>query len=357
MFLQNNKNRFEDRQVKLYPNGECVIYRRKIAKMEPVSRYKQLEERDWKFECWIMFLSSPKTFTIVNSLMGLSLLENFDKLIQQSSEQINPPEKASSRYGRKGISRTGARVVRCSAHLMQQAAGRDNLTFATVTMPNMPRKTMRLAQKSWGKIVEAYRREIGRELKRKGLRGEIITVSEIQEKRYANSGLPVLHLHSLWVGRKPGCHWVISPKLHDSIWERAVRRVIGNVGISFKSAANLQKVKSSASGYLGKYMTKGAAIVNKLVAEGFAEWLPKQWWNMTRSLKRWVDNETLEVPEIGGFLMDAAQREDKRIWSFVGHVSIDIGDMQEYWLATYGRLTPDAYKNLRQHTEDIRNLV
>lgn len=281
--------------------------------------------------------------------MGLSLVRNFDRIAKPLQDKLPPPIKVAGRYGLKGITRSGARKVRCAAHLMQERFRRQNLTFATVTVPDLPIEHLAILHGQWGKAVELYRLGLTRLLKRQGLPGEIISVTEIQEKRHDRTGIPVLHVHSLFVGRFPYGGWVVSPKAHDKVWENAVAAVIGSVSVSFKSAANLQQVKASASGYLGKYMTKAGAVVKSCIEQGYASWMPKQWWNMTRSLKQWVDRETMDIPHFAGFLLDAASEVSTRIWQFVKHITLDIGDAQPYWLATYGRLNPILAKELRAY--------
>lgn len=338
-----------DKVTRLYPNGECVVYRQRIKKIKPVDRSNGNRESEWLWSCWQLYLTQPASFAAACLLMGLSLVRNFDKLASPLVDEVSPSVKVAGRYGGNGITRQGARTVRCAAHLMQKTYGSGRLTFATVTVPDMPAPAMARLHENWNKVVELYRLNIRRELQDQDLSGEIITVSEIQEKREKKSGLPVLHLHSIWVGRKPYGGWAVSTKRHDDIWRRAIKAVLPKVRISFKAAANLQEVHTSASGYLGKYMSKGAACVKALVEKGFGGWMPRQWWNCTRSLSRWVKHETLTTGEFSEFLLDAGNCEGKHVWEFVGHVVIDIGDKQDYWLATYGRLNTVIAQEIRDY--------
>jgi len=361
--------KFGDRVLKLHPNGEAVIYRQKIKELKhfvsrPGDRRKKMTWQTVRLFLMMKddFLHTQKQGWYVASIfMGLSLVRNFDiaanpfilasasellelKLIADACEhplpqQVTPPVKRATRYGQNGITRSGARTVRQCAHLMQKTYGRGALTFATVTIPNIPVEQLRIVHHHWPKVVQAYRLAIKRDLQKNGLRGEVITVSEIQEKRHQKSGVPVLHLHSLWVGRLPYGGWAISTVRHDNIWRQAIRSVLPGIRVSFKSAANLQSVKTSASNYLGKYMSKGATCVASLKENGFSEWLPRQWWNVSRSLLQWVKSETVVVGTDGEFLLSPANLADKGMWEFVGHVLIDIGEKQQYWLATYGRLS------------------
>lgn len=336
-----------DKTVRIYPNNEAVVFRNKISQSKPFSKTIRTDEGRWRWECWRLFLADPKTFEVSCLFMGLSLVRNFDNLVNPLPEKVLPCAEPKTRYGRKGITRSGARTVRCAAHLMQERYGQGRLTFATVTLPDMPRDMMARVHESWHKVVELYRLGVRRELEKQELPAEILSVSEIQEKRYRKSGVPVLHLHSIWVGRSPYGKWGISTKVHDHLWKKAVMAVVPGLSVSFKSAANLQEVHSSASAYLGKYMTKGASVVRNLIADGFEGWLPRQWWNASRALTDWVKRETVESSDFGDFLLTAADGNDKEVWDFHGHVTIDIGQQQPYWLATYGRLSTKTATELR----------
>lgn len=364
--------------TRIFPNGEVVIFRQKIRQSAHLIKKSRRFDRYAACAIARMFLFLPQDpldpyrapWFFCALFMGLSLVRNFDiaanpeimpnpedraeyELLKYQCDcpsvyEVTPVEKPTVRYGLKGITRRGARTVRCAAHLMQKTYGRGRLTFATVTVPNLPRKELRLVHERWNEIVEIYRLYIRRDLERHNLRGEILSVSEIQDKRQKKTGVPVLHLHSLWVGRLPYGGWAISTERHDDIWRKAIQAVVPEVRVSFKSAANLQEVRTSASAYLGKYMTKSGPAIASAKDSGFADWLPRQWWNCSRSLKEWVEAETVESVVASDFLLDAARANDKSVWEFYGEIGIDIGWSHDYWLASFGRLTAEVADGLRR---------
>ena len=340
---------FGDRVTRLYPNGECVVYRQRIKKLNCVDHRNDNTEPGFLWDCWHLFLTQPAAFSAACLHMGLSLVYNLDKWLNPSDYPVHTCEPPKKRYGQNGITRSGARKVRNAAYLMQKRFGLGRLSFATVTVPDLSYERMADLHENWAAVVERYRLGVKRQLQRKGLVGDIITVSEVQEKRLSRSKLPVLHLHSLWVGRLAYGGWALKTLDHDRIWKQALRVALPTGPLPMHSACNIQEVKSSASGYMGKYMSKGSKIVKDLVEQGFGGWLPKQWWNMSRALSRWVSQETLTTGEFSEFLLDNSNSVDHTIWEFVGHVTIDIGEKQEYWLATYGRLNSVLAEEIRKH--------
>lgn len=346
--------------VKVFPNGECVIWRNRIKKVVLARKPKGNEASTFLWHAWRLYQVERKAFSVACLYMGLSLLQNFDRLAKPSDsrlikmrvikgklrksiwsctlKQLSPVKEPVRRYGLKGISRRAARTIRNAAHLMQESIGRENLTFATVTVPALPIEQMATLHKNWHKVVESYRLAITRRLKDEGVCEDIVIVSEVQEKRHEKTGIPVLHLHALFQGRRPFGKWLISTETHDDITRAALERGAGSIGVSLKSAAQFQQVHSSAGAYLGKYMSKGRANIEALVEQGFADWMPKQWWSMTRHIRQEVDRQTLRPDGLAQFLLSAAYADDKEVWSFHGEVTMDIGQNQAYWLATYGRL-------------------
>ena len=338
--------------ARIYPNGEAVIWRNKVSKTKPAPKQVESHSTAWRWACWQLYLQDKTAFKAASLHMGLSLLGNFDKMTESCLNKLPPAPKPLTRKGLRGITRSGARAVRNAAYLIQEEAGRAHLSFATVTVPPMPVDKLSVLHENWAKFVELYRLGLRRALEKEGLSGEIVTVTEVQEKRYENTGIPVLHLHSVFVGRHVCGSWVINPELHDNLVRNACVAVVGEITVSFKSAANLQRVHSSASGYLGKYLTKGGAVIKKLAESKFAGWLPRQWWNCTRSLKQRVDQNTIRADKLGDFMLSAAGCNDKNVWVFHGEVTLDIGEKEQYWLATYGRLASNFLADVKAFVRD-----
>ena len=346
--------------VKIYPNGECVIWRNRIKKAVLARKAPESEASEFLWHCWQCYQVEREAFAVACLHLGLSLVQNFDRLAKPSQDrlirlpllkgklrkriwsvrlkQFSPMKEPVRRYGLKGISRRAARTIRNAAHLMQESIGRDNLTFATVTVPPLPIEQMSTLHKNWHKVVESYRLAITRRLKDKGVCDDIVIVSEIQQERHEETGIPVLHLHAVFQGRRPFSKWLIDTETHDDIVRAAFERACGPVAVSLKSAAQFQQVHSSAGAYLGKYMSKGRGNVEALIDQGFADWMPKQWWAMTRNIRQEVDKQTLRPDGMAQFLLAAAYANNEEIWRFHGEVTIEIGQNQAYWLATYGQL-------------------
>lgn len=321
--------------AKLWPNGEISFHVPRKLKEPPLSREKTtIEPSLTRSALRQMGISSA---WLEAFLLGLSNVPNSDK----SSE-------SSPQYGLKGITSLGRRRVRNACHMLTRESGKHRLTFATVTVPDLSGEDMAKVHQRWNEVIENYRREMSRQLKRSGLTGEIVGVSEIQEKRYVSSGFPVLHAHFIFVGLANAGGWAITPKRHDYIWRKSIELVTGSPCCELASACNLQAVRKSCEGYLGKYMSKGASAISGVVEDGFEWALPRQWWNCSRSLSRRMDSQIRIFREGVPWLIDLAASANASVWAFYSTVSIEMPDGQSVLVGSYGRFTKEFNGKLRK---------
>ena len=289
--------------ARLWPNGEATFHYPKKLKESSVSGYKPIDS-DSIQACFIRAYGVSGALAALSS-MGLLNVSNSDK-----------PKKLITRKGLKGITSKGKRTVRNACYLLESESEKRLLTFATVTCPSLSDDDMGILHENWHRIVEAYRREISRELKRHGLPGEIVGVTEIQPKRFKDSGKPVLHCHFVFKGRRRGSDWAIKPAKHDEIWLRCLSLVIPGRVDHVISAAQLKRVDCSAEGYLSKYLSKGKDDIAAVVAAGYQHWIPAQWWNCSRSLASRV-KRALRIFQAGtGWLVDMGESRCPSTWLY-----------------------------------------
>lgn len=334
-----------DLGAKLWPNGEIAIWQHKTFKMDAPSSGPTRSQIDYRMALFRLYQQCPEEAENILGALGLSTHPIFDSLSSEGNVVESGDTKRRTRKGGKGITSYGGRMVRNAAHVLQSEAGKGRLVFATVTLPNLPMEQMRVVHENWDQVTEYYRLNIRRMLQRQGLSGEMVTVSEIQEKRYKKTGLPVLHLHSVFVGKTRIGKFAITTEDHDDAWFRACASLIDIERHEISSACNLQRVKKDAGAYLGKYMSKGVKTVEKIAADGFGGWLPKHWWNCTRSLSARVKSQTRRVDDMADWLDSVADLPGNDVWIWHRKVVLTFDDGTDFTVARYGRLS------MRQTTE------
>lgn len=332
----------------MYPNGETVVYKAKGFKPAPIPQER--EEDPYHLGRFLLTLNGGVTPALWEALaaLGLSPHSNFDKLVERARKAGQYPPPAKLQYGRNGITSYGARRVRNACYLLESGIPKKFAVFATCTVPALPIEEMARIHDQWAKVVEVYRRKLRRRLKAKGLSGDSVTVSEVQGKRYESTGLPVLHIHTVFRGRCRDGKPAISTKEHDEMWRDALSFALGQTVLDLRSACNLQWVNKSAEGYLGKYMTKGTKAVRTIVESGYGGWLPKQWWNISESLGRRIDQETRSVDDLAEWLNDVASVEGQDIWLWHRDVRIELRSGDSITIAKYGRLSIRQTAQIKQ---------
>ncbi len=323
-------------EAKLWPNGEISFHLPKKANIKPLVKGSNIPTNPSIWRWWVAAYGIGAAVQQA-VLMGLSNVCNFD------SSQERPP-----RNGLKGITSLGKRRIRNGCYLLTKEAGKHRLTFSTVTIPSLCDDDMMKIHHRWHEVIDRYRLLLSRHLKRCGLNGEVIGVSEVQEKRYAKSGFPALHGHFIFIGALSSGGWVLSPGRHDDIWRKSIQSVLCGPVQSVASACQLKRVEKSAEGYLAKYMSKGGAAIAAIIADGFEWALPRQWWSCSRSLSNRMDCQIRRFTEGVPWLIRTANEKNSEIWDYYSIVHIDGADGQKIEIGAYGRLSPAVNGRIRE---------
>ena len=129
-----------------------------------------------------------------------------------------------------------------------------------------------------------------------------MSITEIQPKRFLSEGGMPLHLHIVFQGAHKDFAWAVPPNEFTMAWKRCVvGRVPALAEESFASAINVQHVKESARGYLGKYMSKGEEdIYTSLDANPeLIHFIPSSWYNLSAEARDAVKANMAEGREVG----------------------------------------------------------
>ena len=333
--------------ARVYPNGEVVVWKPRTMKMEPMVRPHEYDEASLFCACMRAYGTIAPALAAGLVPLGSSPLTNSDELPEGRPGADERVPAIIKRYGTRGITPYGARRVRNACYLIQASVPKMCAVFSTCTVPALPFEAMSRLHERWSEVVEAFRRKLRRRLKDNGLSGDSVTVSEIQEKRYQRTGMPVLHIHTVFAGRRRDGKPAISTEAHDKMWRESLSIALGYDVGQVGSACNLQWVKKSAEGYLGKYMTKGTKAVRSLIENGFEGWLPKQWWGISLALGKEIDNKTRRADALAGWLNDIADIEGSDVWLWHRDVEIEMYNGDKVKMARYGRLSPSFMRDFR----------
>lgn len=249
--------------VRLWPNGEYTL------------GYAPGGDREVEMEWarWVKEVTAP---------LDLAMLSN----------SHNPLAPVGKKRGQSGLTSRGARLVRNASDAIQRFVGAERMSFATMTLPVMAFEEYWEVSSQWSEIVRRFFQRLTRHLRRKGSSEAYCSVTELQPKRTNREGVPALHLHFVFVGRKKrGSEWLVGYSDLRTWWKSELERVVGRE-LDCSHTENVQEVKNSASGYLSKYMSKGGDLVAPMLDNEMGWSLPTAWYNISLKLKRWVVENT-----------------------------------------------------------------
>ena len=226
-------------------------------------------------------------------IIGLSKVSNFNTGLHESQEE----RTLVAQKGLNGITRRGKHLVKSGGRYLEEGGRPKTVVFATCTLPGDAKATLEAAAR-WPAIVNRFLVSMRRELATHGLPPHVLGVTEIQEKRFLREGGMPLHLHFVFLGRQHQYQpWAISCDRMRQLWSRAVSG--GEVSKqtnpeAWRSSVDMQMVKHSVAGYLGKYMSKGVSAIQTVTKENpeLVAFLPKHWYFCTEALRRAVDRKT-----------------------------------------------------------------
>ena len=230
--------------------------------------------------------------------MGPSLIST---LVPNHHKSETRDYRKGQRYGTKGITGYGRKMVKSGAKVLEDLHGKTKLGFLTCTLPDwqggLTHSDLFAIHSHWGEVTRQFLQNLARELERKGADTQIVCSTEIQEKRYKATGIPALHIHCVfnsWDGKsfdENGRHkWNLPVSLIRYYWQKALSNVLNRTpeSINCNASINIQQIKKSAVGYLGKYLSKGAKITKEIIENKKEDWLPKQWWSLYGGLREAV---------------------------------------------------------------------
>lgn len=266
----------------------------------------------------------------------------------QSSLSRTATEKTRTRRGLRGMTSHGRKVVTGAAHRIESLAPRYTVSFVTLTLPAANQAQLNQVARSSPKWLKVLCQRVARSLRKQKLPGHLVAVLEIQPKRAASTGLYALHVHMVFQGRRGGKAWVLTPVQIRDIWRNTLRRYHSFYeSANFDSSENVQCVKQSASGYLGKYLSKGGAEVAE-AAEKCPDALPSSWYYCSLALRRAVLGARVRLS--GGMaeqFLRAVERGFEGLL-YLRRVTVTSSDGTEFGIGTYGRLLPRCVPEWRE---------
>lgn len=288
-------------------------------------------------ECWVGHQPRP-------SSKGLSNL--------RKNHKENP-------RGLKGMTSKGKRKIRQGCFLIEDLAGKQNCSFFTGTLPGTTMDACQVANEKWGELCRRFIQEVGRELDRVGLPRWICGCTEIQPKRYQETGQAWPHIHLVFVSRSDGA-WLIKRWKIKEIWYRTVAAVLGLKRSDVPDTAQCDPIKSKGklAQYLSKYMSKGEKFLSEIRDRTPDVALPRAWVHCTQPLGRLISSSVCALSEKTSawlFMLARKRDDDFKLWCEIAPTATEASP-HDSPIGFYGVLESSLFDRVLDYHTRERNL-
>jgi len=265
-----------------------------------------------------------------------------------------PNSTKRPRRGGKGITGYGQQMIKAAGHLVQEKWPSHRKTLGTVTLPPMNQQARAEVVQRWPELTRELLRWLSRRLQRQGLPAVVLSVTEIQPKRLAESSEGYLHWHLLWLN-VPAKHgqWSVEPNDVRTWLDELLRRHVpsydgGHINVNTKA------VEGVVAAYMAKYMSKGKQQVAEAVKDWGEENTPRTWWNMTAPCRAMVKASTHHGREVGALLETvlhwALEEGPDSVYAFLASIEIEMDGVKR-WVGWRGRFHEDHSRGIRSMLE------
>lgn len=289
---------------------------------------KDLSLKDWVF-LFEAFESMGRYDLASNAVAGMGSTadpENPMGLSVVSNSPISPPQR-KIRQGLSGITTYQKRLIKSAGALLERGGSQGDLTLLTCTLPNISEEENERVCKNWAKLIKSFTKELNRELERFNLPGQVVGVTEIQEKRLSKWGQVCPHLHIVFKGRiNRYSDWAISKERAAELWNHQIELLIGRE-IYGQATTRIEKPRKSLKAELGKYLTKGSKLIRHIMELGKTELLPSAWVTCTLSLRKQVKQaiKKLSNPAINNLFDRRKELQSVGVMRY-RDIEVDVGD-------------------------------
>lgn len=347
------RSRKDSRPVaRVWPNGEFTLgYGAVGEEGDPGDEWSWTgghrglteEELDVRLECldgWLEVVAA--VYSVSAQLAGLYLT------LSDTLNSHKPVERA--KYGLKGLTGKGRKMIRSGAYLLEQKLGKDDVVMITLTVPTLSRPERIAVAKQWGHLTNRLVQYLSRELVRQGRAPAIIGCVEVQTGRLKKYSEGYLHLHLVCPAHgNKGRTWAIDAKELRAWWKAAIERVTMTT-LTHLPRVETAIVEKSVEAYLAKYLSKGSDEgMDEFIDDLGKDCVPGQWWFCSAPMRETIKRNTLQGANCGALLESLIEHllemGTGEGFEYIRHVD-RLSDGKLKTCGWVGRLTPEIRAEL-----------
>lgn len=334
----------------LYPNGEFTLG------FIPQQKKKVMEKRfDNNEVLGHQYCKVPKAVACdTGEVYFDSWHDEYHLKLDSGGELARKPKN----YGGHGITKFGKRQVRNGCFILQEKCGKGFPQFGTLTLPSLTPDEELVVCKNWGEVTKTFFQKMKRQAERFGEDFDYVSVVEVQPRRWEESRFVGLHLHfvfrTVWLREEK--QWLFPDFFMRDAWRSVLVNVIKKYLAVPSPDSNLEviqyrrePIKGDVAGYVSKYMSKGGDMLAEIVVEKGIEYLPRQWWSMSKGLRAEIRERTVALDsEVCHEIADAV-KEGSPVVESSKYVYVTIDEDVDVCVGLCGRLNSDYADIIREN--------
>jgi len=254
------------------------------------------EELDVRLECLDGWLDAvAAVYSVSAQLAGVYLT------LSNTSNSHKPDSRP--KYGLKGLTGKGRKMIRSGAYLLEKKLGKDDVVMITLTVPTLSRSERMAVARQWGHLTNRLVQYLSRELVKQGRAAAIVGCVEVQTGRLKKYSEGYLHLHLVCPAHSnEGRTWAVDAKELRSWWKAALERVTKTT-LTHLPRVETAIVEKSVEAYLAKYLSKGSdEDLDEFVEDLGEDCVPGQWWFCSAPMRDAIRANTLSGDSCGALL-------------------------------------------------------
>lgn len=324
---------------RLYPDLTGSVSRQREFTLTPIAKSCRWDEAGAHRRMALAALGGAELAQLIGVELGSGVVDPFPCQETQKSDKREKPK-------RYGLTNDGRKVVRRAACVLEQTCEKGTLAFGTLTL-SPALVTALFAQSDFRPSellqigLSRFLNSLRHRLRRKGLSGDIIWVTELHPARSQKEGVMIPHVHFVVQTALEKFRWLIKPREIERLWNVAFSGHIDVDKNTFKSGrVELRSVKKSVARYVSKYLSKSSSK-RPPTATGLDDRLcPSRWYAVSNAIHKLIRKFTKVVSgEDAAVLLDWLCDEVNQIVWRHGHIKITGDSGRAVWLATWFRLS------------------
>ena len=202
------------------------------------------------------------------------------------------PKRAAKRRGSGGCTTYGRKSIRSGLEYFRRYYGKSRTSFCTVTIPQLSDEDLSHVLSNWRDIQRRFFQELNREQTRLGLCVGYVGATEIQPKRWEETGRPYPHIHFLCQSRhRPRGQYDLRVEWLRATWKRILETVLGKELLDIPRC-EMAYPRKNLQHELSKYMSKADATIREIFESDWADKLPNSWHSLSKGIKEWIASNT-----------------------------------------------------------------